>query len=70
MKHKNGHWVWVQDKGKVISRTHDGKPLMMFGTHTDITERKQAQEKLQHSLMETELVNKALKKAQKQINNR
>ncbi|WP_157237809.1 response regulator [Desulfobacter curvatus] len=67
MKHKNGHWVWVQDKGKVISRTHDGKPLMMFGTHTDITERKQAQEKLQHSLMETELVNKALKKAQNKL---
>lgn len=46
MKHKNGHWVWVQDKGRVISRTQDGKPLMMFGTHTDITERKQAQNEL------------------------
>ncbi len=46
MKHKDGHWVWVQDKGRVISRTDDGRPLMMFGTHTDITERKQAQNKL------------------------
>jgi len=67
MKHKSGHWVWVQDKGRVISRTHDGKPLMMFGTHTDITERKQAQEKLQHSLMETEHANEALKNARNKL---
>lgn len=67
MKHKNGHWVWVQDKGRVISRSHDGKPLMMFGTHTDITERKQAQETLQHALMETEQANEALKKARNKL---
>jgi PAS domain S-box-containing protein len=43
MKHKDGHWVWIHDRGRVITRTADGKPLMMFGTHTDITERKNAQ---------------------------
>lgn len=42
MRHKNGHWVWVLDRGKVISRSEDGKPLMMMGTHLDITERKTA----------------------------
>jgi signal transduction histidine kinase len=41
MKHKDGHWVWVQDRGKVATWTADGKPLMMFGTHMDITERVQ-----------------------------
>ncbi len=40
MRHKDGHWIWVLDRGKVTSWTSDGKPLMMFGTHTDITERK------------------------------
>ena len=64
---RHGHWVWVHDKGRVISRTHDGKPLMMFGTHTDITERKQDQERLQHSLVETEQANKALKKARNKL---
>ncbi|NWH03667.1 ABC transporter substrate binding protein [Desulfobacter latus] len=67
MKHKNGHWVWVEDKGRVISRTHDGKPMMMFGTHADITERKQAQKKLHQSLMETEQANTALKKARNKL---
>ncbi len=44
MKHKDGHWVWVLDRGKVQSRTEDGKPLIMLGTHTDISERKKADE--------------------------
>ncbi|MDI6451886.1 PAS domain S-box protein, partial [Anaerobaca lacustris] len=40
MKHKQGHCVWIQDRGRVVTRTAEGKPSMMFGTHTDITERK------------------------------
>ena len=46
MRHKNGSWVWVLDKGKVLSFTFDGKPLIMFGTHTDITERKAYEKKI------------------------
>ena len=46
MKHKAGHWVWVRDRGRVITRNSAGQPLMMFGTHADITTRKQAEEKL------------------------
>jgi len=47
MRHKNGHWVWVLDRGKVATWTNDGKPLLMFGTHQDISERKQAEEQIQ-----------------------
>jgi PAS domain S-box-containing protein len=46
MKHKNGQWVWIHDRGRVVTRTQDGKPLMMFGTHSDITGRKQVEETL------------------------
>lgn len=49
MKHKDGHWVWVLDRGKIFSYTPDGKPLMMFGTHTDITKRKEAEIQLRIS---------------------
>ncbi len=49
MRHKQGHWVWIQDRGRVISRTATGSPLLMFGTHTDITERKKATEALAHA---------------------
>ncbi len=40
MLHKSGSIVWVNDRGKVISWTEDGKPLLMSGTHIDITQRK------------------------------
>ena len=49
MKHKDGHWIWVADRGRVITRTDDGKPLMMAGTHADITERKNAEVALAES---------------------
>lgn len=49
MRHKDGHWVWVHDRGKVITRTPDGKPEWMFGTHQDITLRKIQEDALRKS---------------------
>jgi PAS domain S-box-containing protein len=46
IKHKDGSWVWIRDRGRVITRTSDGSPLMVFGTSSDIVERKQAEEAL------------------------
>lgn len=46
MKHKNGHWVWILDTGSVLSRTKDGKPLMMYGQHLDITEKKLSEQRI------------------------
>ena len=42
MRHKNGTWVWVWDRGKVTEWSPEGKPLRMSGTHSDITEKRQA----------------------------
>ncbi|MEN9354638.1 MAG: hypothetical protein RL318_1963 [Fibrobacterota bacterium] len=49
MAHKDGHWVWVHDRGKVVEWDHHGQPLRMSGTHLDITPRKFAQEQLELS---------------------
>jgi PAS domain S-box-containing protein len=46
MKHKDGHWVWVLDRGMVTERNKAGKPIRMTGTHLTITERKSAEEAL------------------------
>ncbi|WP_209331885.1 PAS domain S-box protein [Lunatimonas salinarum] len=47
MKHKSGDWIWVMDRGKVMSWTPDGKPEWMFGSHIEITSMKNLQESLE-----------------------
>ena len=49
VKHKDGSWVWVLDRGKIIEWSDTGKPLRMIGTHTDIHMRKEAEIALQES---------------------
>ena len=49
VKCKDGTYKWILDRGKVMSWTHEGKPLRMVGTHTDITERKKTEETLRQS---------------------
>jgi PAS domain S-box-containing protein len=40
---KAGDWQWILSIGKIVSWDSEGRPLRMLGTHTDITERKQAE---------------------------
>lgn len=47
IRHKNGHWVWVLDRGKLFSRAEDGRPRWMAGTHMDISEQKRIEQELQ-----------------------
>ena len=61
MKHKDGRWVWVLDRGKVFSWTKDGKPLMMFGTHVDITEKKLREEEIKRTNLQLQSANEELK---------
>lgn len=63
MRHKQGHWIWVQDRGRVASWQPDGQPLEMYGTHLDITEIKEYQDQLRqiaHYDMLTGLPNRVL----------
>jgi PAS domain S-box-containing protein len=56
MRHKQGSWVWVHTRGKIIEWDSRGLPLRMFGTHVDITERKQSEERIRALLEEKELI--------------
>ncbi|MEX2480377.1 MAG: EAL domain-containing protein [Gammaproteobacteria bacterium] len=37
MRHKQGRWVWILDRGQVMERDAAGAPLRVLGTHLDIT---------------------------------
>lgn len=40
LRHKDGHWVWVLDRGKVMVRDGAGEPLRAAGTQLDISDNK------------------------------
>jgi PAS domain S-box-containing protein len=50
----SGKYKWILDRGKVIERDEEGKPLRIVGTHTDISEQKEKEIELAKML---EIVN-------------
>ena len=60
---KDGSWKWVLARGMLVSRTEDGKPLRMIGTHTDISAHKKSEAqifRLAHYDQVTKLPNRVL----------
>lgn len=51
MRHKDGHWVWVFDSGKVVEWSETGEPLLAIGTHIDITMQKEREQVAQDNAM-------------------
>ncbi|MFZ6743288.1 PAS domain S-box protein [Undibacterium sp. JH2W] len=49
MRHKDGHWIWIHDRGCVVSWGPNGEPLIMSGSHADITRQKEAEAELEHT---------------------
>ncbi len=37
---KDGSYIWVLDRGKIVERNTDGSPKRIVGTHTDISRQK------------------------------
>jgi PAS domain S-box-containing protein len=56
MKHKNGDWIWVLDRGKVHEWDQEGRPSLMSGTHSDITRSKVLEGILRESELRFRLV--------------
>ena len=54
LRHKEGHWVSVEARGKVIERDEQGAPRRMVGTLLDITQRKRFNEQAVNLLRQIE----------------
>ncbi len=46
LRGQDGQWHWILDRGRIVARTADGRPLRMVGTHTDIHEQKLLEQRL------------------------
>ncbi|WNH12460.1 PAS domain-containing protein [Thalassobellus suaedae] len=46
MRKKDGKYLWIQSKGKTIKKDTNGKPIIAFGIHIDINDKKLAEKQL------------------------
>ncbi|HSC84843.1 MAG TPA: EAL domain-containing protein, partial [Pseudomonas sp.] len=44
VRHVDGRWIWVEDRGRAVERDEQGRVRRMLGTRRDISERKQRDE--------------------------
>ena len=49
LKHKNGSWIWVLDRGRIIERDQNGKPTRAIGIHANITLQRSIREQLREA---------------------
>jgi len=47
VRHGDGHWVWIEDRGRVVERSDSGRVVRMVGTRRDISASKDLEEQRQ-----------------------
>lgn len=47
VRHGDGHWVWIEDRGRAVERADNGRVIRMVGTRRDISVSKAQEEQLQ-----------------------
>lgn len=65
MRHRDGHWVWVRDYGRVVTRTPQGEPEWASGIHIDISDHKATEARLEQALEDTRRLSRTLERAQR-----
>ena len=46
---RDGRWLWILDRGRVIARDAEGQATRMIGTHVNITDRRRLVEQLRQA---------------------
>ena len=59
MRHRDGHWIWVLDRGEVVERDNQGQPMRMVGSFSNIQQRKAVEFDLVEAKQQAELASKA-----------
>ncbi len=50
IKNKSGNYIWVLDRGMILEKTKEGKPIKIVGTQTNVDSQKRAEEKIKSFL--------------------
>jgi len=67
VRHRDGHWVWILSKARVLAWSGLGKPVAESGVHIDITEQKQREFALIEARNALEKALEARRAAEKRI---
>ncbi len=54
MRHKDGHYIWTRDVGRIISKDENGIATRVIGGHLNIDSLKKSQAQLEETLYELE----------------
>ena len=54
LRHKDGRWIWVLDRGEVVERDPSGAPVRMAGILIDVTRLKESELRLRETLADKE----------------
>jgi PAS domain S-box-containing protein len=46
LRHRDGHWLWVDDFGHIVERRDDGSARRLVGVHSDVTRQRLADQAL------------------------
>lgn len=60
MRAKDGSWRWIRSRGAVVERDAEGKVIRSAGSHTDITDAKRAEQRIEAALNEKEILIKEI----------
>lgn len=53
---KDGHWLWILCRGKCVNYDESGHALRLIGTHTDVTWRKDLENRISQLAAEKDLI--------------
>jgi PAS domain S-box-containing protein len=57
IRHSQGHWLWILDRGKVVEWNEKGEPIRFSGTHFDVTALKELEQQLKEAQVVAQIGN-------------
>jgi PAS domain S-box-containing protein len=67
LKHKNGEWIWVIARGRIVQRDKQNNPLRMTGTLIDISRQKKNEDDLKAQIEQNRMLNQEYAQKNKEL---